>query len=143
MVHVSINFLSKKFPRNSISERYMNHSGSIYRHPSNSLNYECGEKSDSFAIAKGALLEMSSNSRIFVNHSARCLSLRSREKNVARVHLRDRHSSPKTRYIFLFVAAQYFRRFRENVYARWIPKGIAFLHSSANSAIESLSLRPW
>lgn len=74
--------------------------------------------------------------REFPNFHRHSLSpLRNGEENVERVHLRDKRFSSKTRYIFLFVAAQYFRRFRENVYARRIPKGIAFLRPFANSAV--------
>lgn len=116
----------------------MNHSGAFTDStPSNLLNYEaCGEKSASFfAIAKGFRPERARIPEFSRHHSARCFPLENGEENVTPVYLRGRHSSPKTRYIFLFVAAQYFRRSRENVYARRIPKGIAFLRPSANSAV--------
>lgn len=133
VIHTSVNFPPKKFPRNSISEKYINHSGSIYgRHPSNLLNYEsCEEKSaDLYVRSRRGFRDEIRVPEFSRTHFARCLPLGNEKENVARIHLRGRHSSPKTRYIFLFVAAQYFRRSRENVYARRIPKGIAFLRPS-------------
>lgn len=98
--------------RKGISKkRRINHSGSICgRRPSNPLNYVSRREKlagtfarKGFARDEARIPEFSRATQLVVSRTG------NGEENVARVRSRSRHFSPKTRYIFLFVAAQYFR----------------------------------